>query len=629
MLDNPTKRGFGAIALQNVLLRLIYATFREQIWQPGQLYFRLIDTNNQVYDLHDEYDVLKIIYTKNYYCHYLIYYSFDGVSVLHPLESLEIYFQKLLLPSLTLDIANQSNNLGVALQKIYTAVEAEVKALPARQKLMEHIQSSGSANMWEWIIDRSKEGKMPHLLMQFASLKGNPTHPLSKLKQGFNDLEMESYGPEFGHVVRVLVVAVAWGICRITKKQQSIFVKPWFQAYFPEVYKKWCNELKAAGFDPLNFIPIPVHPFQWKYVAKHFEEAVAKGYIINLDEVVIPAQATMSIRTLMPMNESAPFIKLPLNIQTTSMLRTHSPPRVHGGPIISRLLEEVLQKDVCINMFLRIMDEPLGIYINDEAYLQESQNPSYHLNVLYKRNPNQMLDEDEIYLPLSAAFEFSPCSGKPLILDIMNANGVQDQITALNYFRSYAWRIIRAQVGLYVGYGIALEGHQQNTKLIFDREGNLRYTLIGDLAGGVEIYEPILAMCGWNIKPDLHVTKKHLFDEGEIPEQQILHTTFNYHLFPLAMILSETYDLGLNELIQIMNEMIVGTIESYRYEPHHIKDTLDIPLYLYELDRIQGVFLEEDFQIRSLLKMNLLGTQQTIYTKAPNFFAKVCKSVKG
>ncbi|MEM8529080.1 MAG: IucA/IucC family protein, partial [Bacteroidota bacterium] len=590
----------------------------ERIWTITVPIFQLEDERGQKFEIKDEYDALKIIYTlPQNRCH-KIYYQIQAQTDFLPLSTLALFWEELLLPF----VEYSEKDTKLAFQKIEAARQADQFSLQARTKFRKQLPYDRYDNMWKWILELEVSTRSP-LLMQFASLRGNPTHPLSKLKKGFNESENQQYAPEFAQVFEVPVLAVACGLCRVTKQRQSIDVRNYFQAAFPETYENWENAVRTKNLNPIHFYPLPIHPFQWKFIKDRFQSDLAEGLILYLANTTIDAQASMSLRTLMPTAFGAPHIKLPINIQTTSMMRTHSPPRVHGGPILSRLLDEILARDLEIAQYLKIMNEPLGIYIKDDAYYQESQNPSYHLNVLYKQNPEHCLAEDEIYVPLSAAFEFSPFTNQPLIIDIMQANGIEHNQEALNYFQDYAWKVIRSQIGLYAAYGIALEGHQQNTALVFSLDGIIQHTVVGDLAGGVEIYEPILQMCGWNIKQDIHPTKKHIFEEGEIPEQQLLHTIINYHLLPFAVILSDSYSIALEQCLDIISAMISETISIYRTQPRHLTHESDVSVYRKELERIERVLLREDVQVRSLLKMNLAGVYQSIYTSAQNLFRSV------
>ena len=603
--------------LSHTLLRLIYSAYRENIWPSGKVVIHVIDSDELSIAIRNELEALRIIYTQKLAFPLRFAWGLQGHQGLRSITSLSSFFEELALPYLEEEV---SATYPLFLEKVQASMKTEEALYPAKERLHKAIGEEGSQSLWEWIQQNNASLLDGRLLMQFASLRGNPTHPLSKLRKGFSPEEVIRYSPEYAHPISLPVLAVSMGICRVTKQYQSLFPKDWFKQSFPDVFEFWKNGLEQLGKDQTPYLPMPIHPFQWPFIQERFSDSIAAGHIVEVPGVHIAAQATMSVRTLMPVKKGRPYIKLPLNIQTTSMVRTHSPPRVHAGPILSRMIEGILAKDPILSSYLRVLPEPIGIYIKDDAYYKQSQNPSYFLNVLYRENPMNLLTENELAIPLSAIFGISPFSQQPLLLEILEAKGINEEKKAFDYFTAYAWKVIRAQVGLYVGYGIALEGHQQNTWLTLDPKGNLKYTLVGDLAGGVEIYEPILSMTGSDLHPDLHPVQKHLFSEGEIPEQQILHTTFNYHLIPFAIILADQYGLDTGHLLQTMASMIKNTIHTYRRDPRHIILPSNLPTYRKELDRIEQVFLTEDIQIRSLLRMGLANTQKNRYTPSPNPF---------
>ncbi|MEM8899753.1 MAG: IucA/IucC family protein, partial [Bacteroidota bacterium] len=534
------------------------------------------------------------------------------------IQDLTSLFQDLIIPFLPTSSHSTANTF---LEKVSQSIQIEFNLFQNRKDIFDSLEETAHENMWQWVLDHWSKLRDGYFMMQFASLQGNPIHPLAKLRMGFHEEELIAYSPEYANPIGIKVLAVSPTICKVSRKSLAIKVKEWFSSSYPLVYDSWCKALASEGYSPDNFYPFPIHPFQQTYLAKKFPAYLEKKLIVEVKDVSIPAQATMSTRTVMPLEAGSPHIKLPLNIQTTSMLRTHSPPRVHAGPILSRLISEILAEDESLASLVRIIPEPLGIYIDDADYYLQSQNPSYFLNVLYRINPCTLISDKDYYLPLSAIFEESPFTHKPVILDIL-ANHQANSEIALEYFQAYAWTVIRGQVGLYVGYGIALEAHQQNTGLILDAEGNLLYTLVGDLAGGVEIYEAILNMNGYSIREELHPVHKHLFSEGETPEQQILHTTFHYHLWPLAFIFSEEFGLNVGDLMRMMSKMIEQTIQYYvKNPPPRIPSTL-ITSYRQELERIKRVLLEEDVQVRSLLRMGLADSQNNIYTRGENPFVK-------
>ncbi|MEM7370750.1 MAG: IucA/IucC family protein [Bacteroidota bacterium] len=594
-------------------MRLIYAAFREGILKEGQAFFTITYADGSTRELNNEYDVIDIIYTKNPLMGVDIHFRESQHETFQSIDSLELFWLSV-LPSISFEGASSS------LRDIILAGDSELISLTERTIIYQDFASKGYQNFWLFLQAQKDEVKRNNFLMQLASFRGNPTHPLAKLKKGFEPSDIYAYSPECGRHIDLPVIAIARGLCKFTRENQSLFVQEFFGQHFPETLHQWEKALQELTYNPIHYYPVPVHPFQIQFLSQRFADKISQKEIVFLHGISIPTRATISIRTLMPTNAHAPYIKLPLNIQTTSMLRTHSPPRVHAGPVLTRLLHDILLEDEQLSSLIRIIPEPLGIYIDDKAYIGQSQNPSYHLNVLYKGNPLSLLEEGEISIPLSAAFEISPCSGKPILIDLMQGGEVMDAESAMEYFQRYAEIVIRAQLGIYAKYGIAVEAHQQNTYLILDESARLTCCMVGDLAGGIEIYASLLKMNGINILQDMHPTLKHIFDSGTVPEQQIIHTTFFYHLIPFARILCLEYDLDWHQLLRIMKGLVSETIHTYRIKPVHIHQSYR-SAYVKELDRIEQAILQEPIQVKSVFHMSLAQTQETIYTIRQNLFA--------
>ena len=69
-----------------------------------------------------------------------------------------------------------------------------------------------------------------------------------------------------------------------------------------------------------------------------------------------------------------------------------------------------------------------------------------------------------------------------------------------------------------------------------------------------------------------------------------------------------------------MADSVREVFEIYKTDVRHIVKEEDIPNYLLELNRIENVLLNEDVQVRSLLRMSLQMTQKNIYTPGKNAF---------
>ncbi|MEM9934975.1 MAG: IucA/IucC family protein, partial [Bacteroidota bacterium] len=406
---------FADITFSNALLRLIYHAFKEGIWPLNTLFFQITDEKEGIYLLRTEYDVLEVIYLNCLFQNYSFSYTFNIKEKYISISDIDSFFQQLVIPYLP---SQDRRTLAAFIQKVKDSMKTEEKMLHNRILFGNTFNHTTHINLWHWITTHQEKVEDSFILMQFSSLLGNPTHPLTKLRNGFTEEELMAFSPEYGEIIDVPVLAVSTSLCTVSMQHTTLAVREWFSQAYPQVYRLWEKKLEANSLNPEGFYPIPIHPYQLRYLPILFSEFLENTLMVEVEGVTIPAKASMSTRTLMPLREKSPYIKLPLDIQTTSMRRTHSPPRVHAGPVLSALLEDILQKDPFLHEVLRILPEPLGIYLDDSAYYHQSQNPSYFLNVLYRTPPSSLIATDEWYLPLSAIFGDSPFSGKPLLLDI-------------------------------------------------------------------------------------------------------------------------------------------------------------------------------------------------------------------
>ncbi|MEO1449428.1 MAG: hypothetical protein AAFV07_07845, partial [Bacteroidota bacterium] len=103
----------------------------------------------------------------------------------------------------------------------------------------------------------------------------------------------------------------------------------------------------------------------------------------------------------------------------------------------------------------------------------------------------------------------------------------------------------------------------------------------------------------------------------------ILHTTFYYHLIPLARLLAHAFQIDNRLFVKLLRQIVRETIQVHQAQTSHIQDEATKTWYQAELNRIQKVLLAAPLQAKSLLKMSLVGTHTTLYTPSQNILAEV------
>ncbi|MEM6805913.1 MAG: IucA/IucC family protein, partial [Bacteroidota bacterium] len=227
------------LVIQHSILRLIYAAFHEQIFKVGEHYFLLKFEHGKEVFFQNEYDVLALIYTKPTFDAFELFLSDDERNRYQAIESLSFFWEELLMPNLGIEPSFISDErFKASLEDIKLSILGEAIALKEKEKLYTEITAQSRENMWEMLLHQNSFERAL-FLMRFASLRGNPTHPLTKLKKGFRISEIKAYSPENAQTVEIVIIAVAQGICKCTKMYQSIFVHSFFSQHYPQAYEKW------------------------------------------------------------------------------------------------------------------------------------------------------------------------------------------------------------------------------------------------------------------------------------------------------------------------------------------------------------------------------------------------------
>ncbi len=111
---------------------------------------------------------------------------------------------------------------------------------------------------------------------------------------------------------------------------------------------------------------------------------------------------------------------------------------------------------------------------------------------------------------------------------------------ALGYFLHYADLVLGSYLDLFLLYGIALEGHQQNTLAIL-RDGKIKRFIARDF-DGIEMHDASLKSMGVNL--DLTENSPYLQKNKETVRNQLLYTVYQLHLGEIILLLANYFNCG-------------------------------------------------------------------------------------
>lgn len=362
---------------------------------------------------------------------------------------------------------------------------------------------------------------------------GPPYYPFPKSKVGFSFQDTLNYSPEFQPKVFLMLTAIHKSVIGIATSIEDFDYINWFAQHFPEEWSHWVFALNTKGIRQQDYIPLPIHPWQFThYVERIFIDLIENEILVPLD-VTIEVSPTSSLRTSLSMrNLSAPYIKLPVSVQATSSLRTYPPDFVKAAPILTQLVAKIISSEPSISERLNIMTEKVGLYLNTTA-----EERAKHLSVTFRENVvGCCLRGKEIAVVIAALFEKHLATDTSLFIHIMRFAGYITLEGAVQYFTKYVDLVMGSYLDIYLIYGIALEGHQQNTLAVFEN-GCIKRFIAKD-STGTEISASVLKS---------HTLLKNISASSYFVENDFyarsgfFHAVYQSHLGELVILMADHF----------------------------------------------------------------------------------------
>ena len=507
-----------------------------------------------------------------------------------------------------------------------------------KPSLLQQSKQHSATSLWALSGNLSAASEEAQLLWEIsASFNGHMTHPCAKTKLELSPSELQRVSPEFGPVVPLVVGALAASAAQqfATPGCGAPTAATYFALKFPQAYAQWTLwiERAAAGHGVAAWIPLPIHPANLQHVREDFAELVATNLLLvpegspaGDDEAGAPVALIgaplMSCRTLLPLaggggggaggcgshggigsgsgaegasNElsaAAPYLKMPVPVQMTSLRRYLSPVEANGGPHISQMLLEILGRDAAIAARLRVLAEECSVHVHHPSVSYER---ARYLSCLYRANAATQMREAcsavpkaggaARCLPLAALLATDPITSRPVLLDVLSAyakargkvptsaaggtaagaaasssssrssppskagrgsggaSGVAvDAASALDWYSGVCDVVLGSALRLWVCYGVTLELHQQNTLYVLGADGRLASVMCREVAGGAYCFEPLLQANGFDLRGSLHPRQDAIFDAHALPLSILLHAVFCQHLLVLAEAVASLVD---------------------------------------------------------------------------------------
>jgi siderophore synthetase component len=243
---------------------------------------------------------------------------------------------------------------------------------------------------------------------------------------------------------------------------------------------------------------------------------------------------TSSVRTLLTESSSGGrrlLVKTALDTLIGSTRRSISAHTTNNGPVYSRLLRQIIDREPALIDRIVLLDELAGASYRPLPHDPDPDRRSRALSALIRRDVNAYLRPEELPVPGCALPARAPVTDSSLLIELVTRyarmRGEADLgVAGLRFAEEYAALLLPVSVILMTKYGIAVEAHLQNCIFTFV-EGMPTRLVLRDW-GGMRIYLPRLRRQGLALDPRPGTVT--VTDDVQVMRAKVLYTALSNHL---------------------------------------------------------------------------------------------------
>lgn len=452
----------------NIQYRILNALIKENIWQEQTI----ITTKVDQLDIQYHGCILSTHFNHN---SVMSRYEFVGpITYQCGANIMEVSTVEALLEILSnhFDINIHQQLIDEIIHSRDSFVEVYKQFYQRQHNVQSSMQFSGmptTLNFFAWLQHLNDANEINDLLYsESLVLEGHPTHPLTKTKLPLTMDEVKMYSPEFEKVIPLKIMLIHKDCAQATciDNDEDYILKKVIPEYQTRI-RKYAQSIHISLED---YFVILVHPWQYNHtIYDKFANWIANKFLLTTP-FDVDSKATLSFRTMALINK--PYhIKLPVNVQATSAVRTVSSVTTVDGPKLSSALQNVLNQYPQLNVAL----EPYGLCAktNDEDARQ--------LACIVRETP--YIANNGVTIVTGALVNPNPID-RHITVDsyIEWVNGELNNRGILTFIQNYSRQLITPLINLIQEYGIALEAHMQNTIVNLGPNYQMNF-IVRDLGG--------------------------------------------------------------------------------------------------------------------------------------------------
>ncbi|WP_226579940.1 IucA/IucC family protein [Halobacillus litoralis] len=451
-------------------------------------------------------------------------------------------------------------------------------------------------SLLEYLEKKQKENGVfsPSLFFEQLVVEGHHLHPGAKTKLDLSYEDVFRYSPEFHQSYSLRFVAVRRECIAVTDASIDIYYRSQRDAAH--------QELLQYGLDPEQFYILPAHPWQFENaIPSIYQQEIQAGEVVLLHEPRMEVEATSSFRTVAPVQDG-PVLKLAVNSQMTSTVRSISSQTALNSTVFTSLIQSVMERENKLKGFVPLNE------LGGAAFRSSDDLKSRNLTMLLREDIDDVLEEGEIAVAGMALYAGSPYSDQTVLKDFLDHYAREEKrkpdAAAGDFFQEYIETVLPGYLTLMVKYGIALEGHLQNSIPVF-RNGRISRFFFRDW-GGARIYTDRLRK--QRLSPVFAPDSVSVTNKRSEMHNKLYYTVFQNHLGEM-----------IRQLVQYSGKAEEVFWEQVKKLTNKLLDTLALDEEITDQVEEDREFLYQSTVMhKSLTKMRLTGSKSYGYSEVPN-----------
>ncbi|HEY4597884.1 GNAT family N-acetyltransferase [Corynebacterium sp.] len=381
------------------------------------------------------------------------------------------------LPMLSELIAEASDELRISPGFLHTYLEEIQATLAARARALHRGRPSARQLSGRDLPERlSPQAQADQLQFVEASMvEGHPSFIANSGRGGMSEGDLNAWAPELSAAGPLVWLAASTSSCVHAVSHDLPGQSPggshfWAQQLGQDLWETFTRAVEQADGDPKDYVPIPVHPWQWNHrLTTTFASDIASGkllYVGTSQDLYRPQQ---SLRTFFNHSRpSNPYVKTAVAVRNMGFLRGLSATYMESTPAINDWLQHTIgESPEFVDHGVQLLREIATVgYVADvyhRSLPRTGSTSSEHVKMLaglWRESPIGFLEPTELAVTLASTLHVDG-EGNTVIGEWIEQSGLTAEAWLRELMNVYLWPVIHAMAS----HSIAFMPHGENVIL--------------------------------------------------------------------------------------------------------------------------------------------------------------------